>query len=123
MKNRHRRSKSARAVAAALAIAPALSGCALLKERVRYVTVFCVTPEQYEQMRKAEPPKVHDHLTGDADKDIRPIAGSAIRLRAWGDGLLEILGGCVEPKPNAQATSVETPDPDAHALADKILDN
>ena len=100
-----------------LALALSLSGCALFHSApTRYVTVYCVTPEQYEQMRKAEPPKVRDQLTGEADKDTRTLGGSAIRLRAWGDGLLQILGGCVEPKPNAQL-------PDTHALADKILDD
>jgi hypothetical protein len=97
-------------------MALALSGCALFRERpTKYVTVYCITPEQFEQIRKAEPPKVHNLLTGEADKDTRTLGGSAIRLRAWGDGVLEILGGCVEPKPNAAP-------PDAHELADKILD-
>jgi hypothetical protein len=60
----------------------------------RYVTVPCVTGEQYEKLKSAEPPKVGDKLTGRADEDIKPIAGSAVRLRAWGHGLLGVLEGC-----------------------------
>jgi hypothetical protein len=71
----------------------ALTGCA----HIRYAPVYCVTPSQLDELRKAEPPKVGNQLTGEADKDIRPIAGSAIRLRAWGEGLLGVLGGCVDP--------------------------
>ena len=69
----------------------ALSGCA---HSPRYVTVPCVTPEQFEQLKKAEPPKVGDTLTGQADSDIRIVGGSAIRLRGWGTGLLGVLEGC-----------------------------
>jgi hypothetical protein len=38
--------------------------------------------------------KIHDRLTGKADEDIRPIAGSNLRLRAWGQSLRDILEGC-----------------------------
>jgi hypothetical protein len=71
----------------------ALSGCAT----TRYAPVHCITQQQYEELRKAEPPKVGDQLSGQADKDIRIVAGSAIRLRSWGEGVLGVLGGCVEP--------------------------
>lgn len=74
-------------VAAAVAIAIALSGCAT----TRFVTVPCIAKDQ---VLPSEPPKIHDKLTGDADKDIRPIAGSNVRLRSWGEGLLGILEGC-----------------------------
>jgi hypothetical protein len=70
----------------------ALAGCTT----ARYVTVPCVTGEQYEKLKSAEPPKVGDKLTGRADEDIKPIAGSAVRLRAWGHGLLGVLEGCRE---------------------------
>ena len=69
----------------------ALSGCA---HSPRYVTVPCVTPEQYEKLKADEPPKVGDTLTGEADKDIRIVGGSAVRLRAYGRGLLGVLEGC-----------------------------
>ena len=67
-----------------------LSGCAT----TRYVVRDCLTTEQYDELRRAEPPKVTDKLTGRADEDIKPIAGSAIRLRSWGHGLLNVLEGC-----------------------------
>lgn len=68
----------------------ALAGC----QTTRYTTVHCLTPEQLEEIRKAEPPKVGDKLTGKADEDVRVVAGSAIRLRAWGRGMLGVLDGC-----------------------------
>jgi hypothetical protein len=68
-----------------------LSGCST----TRYVTVPCVTPEQYKKLQADEPPKVKDKLTGKADEDIRIVGGSAVRLRGWGQGLLGVLGGCV----------------------------
>jgi hypothetical protein len=56
--------------------------------------VPCLTPEQLQELEKAEPPKVGDSLSGRADEDIRIISGSAIRLRQWGRGNLEVLRGC-----------------------------
>ena len=76
----------------AIAALLALSACATGKER--YVTVHCVTPEQWQELHEAEPPKVAKKLTGKADEDIRVVAGSAVRLRAWGQGLLGVLQGC-----------------------------
>jgi hypothetical protein len=71
-----------------------ITGCA---HRVRYIQVPCLTPEQLEERRKAEPPLIGKDLTGRADEDIKPIAGSAVRLRAWGRGNLDVLSGCVGP--------------------------
>jgi hypothetical protein len=71
----------------------ALSGCATTQP-VRYTPVYCLSPET---QLPAEPPKVHDQLTGEADKDAGILAGSAIRLRAWGEALNHILEGCREP--------------------------
>lgn len=65
----------------------ALTGCAT----TRYVTVPCLAKDQ---ALPAEPPKVGKSLTGEADKDLRIVAGSAVRLRAWGEGLNGILEGC-----------------------------
>jgi hypothetical protein len=73
------------------ATALALTACA---PHVRYVSTYCLT---HDQQLPAEPPKVHSQLTGHADSDIGIIAGSAIRLRAWGEGLQTILEGCREP--------------------------
>ena len=64
----------------------------------RFVTVPCVSKEQYDGLKDSEPQRVKDRLTGKADEDIRTIAGSNVRLRAWGGGLLGIIGGCVDPK-------------------------
>lgn len=57
----------------------------------RYVPISCVGKDQ---ILPAEPPKVADKLTGKADEDLRIVGGSAIRLRAWGQGLHSILEGC-----------------------------
>jgi hypothetical protein len=78
-------------LAAIYLTALALTACA---PHVRYVSTYCLT---HDQQLPAEPPKVHSQLTGHADSDIGIIAGSAIRLRAWGTGLQTILEGCREP--------------------------
>jgi hypothetical protein len=67
----------------------ALTGCAT----TRYSTIYCLS---HDQQLPAEPPKVRGQLTGNADKDLTIVAGSAIRLRAWGEGLQTILEGCRE---------------------------
>ena len=68
-----------------------LAGC----QTTRFVSVPCLTPEQLAERESAEPPKIADRLSGKADEDIRIIAGSALRLRAWGSGNLDVLRGCV----------------------------
>jgi hypothetical protein len=68
-----------------------LTGCAT----TRYSTAHCITKEQYEQLKKDKPGKIHSELNGQADHDIKPIAGRLVRVEAWGDGLLTILGGCI----------------------------
>lgn len=75
---------------ALLLTALALTGCAT----TRYAPVHCLT---HDQALPAEPPKIKDKLTGDAAQDVGTLAGSAIRLRAWGEGLQTILEGCREP--------------------------
>jgi hypothetical protein len=72
-------------------VALALTGCAT---QTRYTTVYCI---QHDQALPAEPERIKSKLTGQADTDIGIIAGSAIRLRAWGEGLQTILNGCREP--------------------------
>lgn len=76
-----------------LAIVLLLTGCA----HTRYVTAYCVTRAQLEQLQHAKPGKVRDQLTGKADEDLRKVAGRLVRVEAWGDGLLDVLGGCVDP--------------------------
>lgn len=68
-----------------------LSGCA----HTPGPTTKCVTPEQLDELKRQEPPKVRDKLTGRADEDVRTLGGSAIRLRSYARGLIDILGGCV----------------------------
>jgi ABC-type uncharacterized transport system auxiliary subunit len=75
-------------------LALALTGCA---PHPRFVQTYCLTQAQFDQLKQSQPPKVRSQLTGEADKDLRIIAGSAIRLRAHDDGLLEVLGGCIDP--------------------------
>jgi hypothetical protein len=66
-----------------------LSACS----HTRYVQIPCVGKDQ---ALPAEPEKVAGKLTGRADEDIKIIAGSAVRLRAYGQGLRGILEGCRE---------------------------
>jgi hypothetical protein len=79
-------SNSHRAILCAISLV-AMGGC----QTTRFVAVPCVGKEQ---SLPAEPPKVADKLTGKADEDIKLIAGSNVRLRAWGQGLHSILEGC-----------------------------
>lgn len=72
------------------ATALALTGCAT----PRVATIYCL--DKTTQL-PTEPPKVKGQLTGEADKDLRIVAGSALRLRAWGQGLQTVLEGCREP--------------------------
>ena len=95
---------------AILLAALTLASCGKPHIETRYVQTFCVTREQYEQLKRSQPERIHDRLTGDAEKDILTITANAIRLRAHDDGLLEVLGGCVKPDR-----------PDASALADRLL--
>lgn len=74
-----------------LAAAIALSGC----QTTRYVKTPCISAEQYKQLEQSEPEKVKPKLTGNAGEDIKIISGSAVRLRAWGRGNLQILSGCI----------------------------
>ena len=71
-------------------IALALSGCAT----TRYVTVACIDQPQLQRLKNAEPPKVGKNLTGQAQEDLKIVAGSAVELRSWGEGLLGVLQGC-----------------------------
>jgi hypothetical protein len=73
-----------------IALLLCMSGCTT----TRYVTVPCISQEQFDKLKADEPPKVKDKLTGKADEDIRTIGGSAVRLRGWGQGLLGVLEGC-----------------------------
>lgn len=97
-----------------LAISFFLSSCALFKQgETRYVPVYCVTAEQYKQLVDAQPKKVGDRLTGQAQDDFKIVAGSAIALRVYSDGLLEVIGNCVGPTSAATlGDTLELPDTD-----------
>ncbi len=75
-------------------IAYVLAGCATVPA-TKYVPVYCLTQQQFDQLKAQEPPKIKSQLNGQADHDLEIVAGSAIRLRAFGDGLITVLGGCV----------------------------
>ena len=74
-----------------LLAALSLSACA-----TPTVTRSCITQQQYEQLKASEPPHIKSKLTGKADEDVRPLAGSALELRAWGHALLDTLRICSE---------------------------
>jgi len=76
---------------AAILLAILLGGCA---PHVRFVSTYCIGKDA---QIPAEPPRIKSQLTGKADSDLRIVAGSAIRLRSWGEGLSAILEGCREP--------------------------
>jgi hypothetical protein len=67
-----------------------VTGCST----TRFIKIACLTPDQLAERQKAEPPMIRGQLNGDAEHDIKPIAGSAVDLRAWGRGNLDILRGC-----------------------------
>jgi ABC-type uncharacterized transport system auxiliary subunit len=78
-------------IAACVSVCIALTGCV----STRYSTIYCLS---HDQALPQAPPKVHDQLNGQADHDLTIVAGSAIRLRAWGEGLQQVLEGCREPQ-------------------------
>ena len=70
-----------------------LSGCA----HTQYLTRSCITQDQLKQLKAESPPKIRDKLTGKADEDTRPLAGSILQLRAYSGMLLGVLETCAEP--------------------------
>ena len=71
--------------------------------QTRYVTTYCITKAQLDTLEKAEPGKVGSQLTGNAQNDLKLIAGNDIALRTYADGLLVVLGGCTDPNTGAAA--------------------
>jgi len=78
----------------------ALSGCA---GHVRYVSTYCVSQDQYAKLKSAEPGKIGSQLDGNAQHDLKLIAGNDLQLRTYSDGLLGVLNGCVDPTTEAPA--------------------
>ena len=64
-----------------------LSAC----QTTRYVTVPCIGKDQ---VLPAEPERVGEKLTGQAQRDFQIVSGNNARLRDWGTGLRDILEGC-----------------------------
>jgi hypothetical protein len=73
------------------AAALALAGCATTQ---RFTPVYCVSPDQLQRLKGAEPHRVGDRLTGQAQDDFKIAAGSAVELRSYSHGLLGVLEGC-----------------------------
>jgi hypothetical protein len=86
------RPDSRRGVVIIPALLLALTGCATTHER--FTPVYCVTPSQLNTLKKAEPERVGQKLTGQAQDDLKIIAGNDIALRAYSDGLLGVIQGC-----------------------------
>jgi hypothetical protein len=79
----------------------ALTGCATT--HTRWVQTYCVTPDQYAKLKQAEPGKIGSQLDGNAQHDLKLIAGNDLELRTFSDGLLGVIGGCVDPNTEAPA--------------------
>ena len=79
----------------------ALTGCATV--HTRYSTVYCVTPDQYAKLKQAEPGKIGSQLDGNQQHDLNLIAGNDVELRTFSDGLLGVIGSCVDPNTEAPA--------------------
>jgi hypothetical protein len=78
-------------LATALIAALLLSGCA---HKIRYQRIACISQEQLNELKAQRPQAIRDKLTGEADKDLLLVTGKLIRVEAWGDGLLDVLGNC-----------------------------
>ena len=76
-------------------LALALTACHQSRPEPIIQTVYCVTPEQYKKLVDAEPGKVGNTLTGNAQKDFKIVAGQDVLLRQYADGLLSVIGGCI----------------------------
>lgn len=75
---------------AILLAALALSACA----GPHYLTKACISKEQLAELEHQAPPKVKDKLTGDAQKDVKILAGNLIRRGAYEQLLLDSLRVC-----------------------------
>jgi len=78
----------------------ALAGCATVP--TKYVSTYCATPDQYAKLKQAEPGKIGSQLDGNTQHDLKLIAGNDLELRTFSDGLLGVIGGCVDPTTEAR---------------------
>jgi hypothetical protein len=74
-----------------------LAGCGQAHIETRIQRVYCVTPEQYRKLVNAEPEKIGNKLTGQAQDDFKLSASQNVALRSYADGLLEVIGNCMSP--------------------------
>jgi hypothetical protein len=94
-----RRNSRCRVRPALILVALALTGCA---GHVRYVSTYCVSQDQYAKLKHAEPGKIGSQLDGNAQHDLKLIAGNDLELRTFSDGLLGVIGSCVDPNTEAR---------------------
>jgi hypothetical protein len=64
---------------------------------IRYQPVYCITKEQLAELQAQRPQAIRDKLTGKADEDLKLVTGKLIRVQAWSDGLIDVLGACTKP--------------------------
>lgn len=77
-----------------------LTSCGKLHVETRIQRVYCVTPEQYTALVKAEPEKMGNKLDSDARKANTQLVSQNILMRQYADGLLTVIGGCTGPAPS-----------------------
>jgi len=88
-------------LALAVPLALALTGCATV--HTKYIQTYCVSQDQYAKLKQAEPGKIGSQLDGNAQHDLKLIAGNDLELRTFSDGLLGVIGSCVDPNTEAPA--------------------
>lgn len=59
------------------------------------VSVRCISVAQWKALLAREPAKIATQLTGNASHDLDIVSASAIRLRAYAEGLQAALKACV----------------------------
>lgn len=93
LKSNQRVSSPARSLLVIAAVA--LSGCATV--HTKYIQTYCVSQDQYAKLKQAGPGKIGSQLDGNAQHDLKVIAGNDLELRTFSDGLLGVIGSCVDP--------------------------
>lgn len=71
-----------------------LAACGAKPESIPH-NVYCLTPEQYKALVDAMPPKIGNTLDPDLKTQNGQLVMQNILVRAYADGLLDVLGGCV----------------------------
>lgn len=87
-----------------------LASCATTRPSVPVVqTVYCLTPEQYSELVRAEPEKIGHQLKPDLPGQNKQLVGQNVLMRSYADGLLLVLGSCIgtAPEPSAPQGRVQ----------------